>query len=211
MSSFVLDAKLRDKTGKESSKKYRREGYIPSIIYGQGKNTNILINEHSFRKMYSKLTRSTILSLNLENKKIDVLIKDYDRNSLKDQFIHIDFYEIDVNKPVHVKIPIEFVGNAIGIREGGLLEKHLVSLEVECLPKDIVNHFEVNIEHLKINDSLHVRDIKLDKKYKILSHQDDVVIRISGVKSEVVEQPKEQLSTTPSTTETKTEEKKEEK
>ncbi|HOJ63933.1 MAG TPA: 50S ribosomal protein L25 [Spirochaetota bacterium] len=210
MSSFVLDAKLRDKTGKEACKKYRKEGYIPSIIYGQGENINILINGHTFKKIYPKLTRSTILNLNLENKKIDVLIKDYDKNSLKDQFMHIDFYQIDQNKVIHVQIPLEFVGTAIGMREGGILEKHLVSLDIECLPKDIVNHFEVNIEHLKINESLHVKDIKLDKKYKVLSHPDDVIVRISGVKAETVEKSgEEQATTTTSTEEPKSEAKKE--
>jgi len=178
MSSFVLEAKIREKTGKEYSKKYRKQGYIPAVIYGQNKNTNILISSHNFRKIYPKLTRSTILSLKLENKNIDALIKECDKNNLKDEFIHIDFYEIDQNKPVHVQIPLHFVGNAIGIREGGLLEKHLVNLDVECLPKDIVSYFEVNIEHLKINDSLHVKDITLDKKYKILSHQDECCCKI---------------------------------
>ncbi len=211
MNSFVLEAKKRDKTGKESSKKYRKEGYIPAVVYGQGNNINILINNNTFRKMYSKLTKSTILNLNIENKKLDVLIKDYEKDYLRDEFLHIDFYEIDVNKPVHVQIPIVFVGTAIGIREGGLLEKHLINLDVECLPKDIVNHFEVNIEHLKINDSLHVKDLEIDtKKYKILSHADEVIVRISGVKSEIVTETTEQAeTTTPSSSETKTETKEE--
>lgn len=208
MSSFVLEAKVREKTGKESAKKYRKKGYIPAVVYGQGKNLNILIDNNVFKKIYSKLTKSTMLDLKLEDKKIGVLIKDYEKNYLKDEFIHIDFYEIDVTKAVHLQIPLVFVGTAIGIKEGGLLEKHLVNLTVECLPKDIVNHFEVNIEHLKINDSLHVKDLTIDsKRYKILSNPDEVIVRISGVKEEKVSEQQaeteQQIETAPSSSETK--------
>jgi large subunit ribosomal protein L25 len=187
MSELVLEAVSRDGLKKEASKRYRREGLIPSVVYGQGKNTNILIKSQAFRKMYPKLTKSTIISLKMDNSNYDVLIKDYDKNYIKDEFIHLDFYQLDAKKPVKLTIPLEFVGNAIGIREGGLLEKHLVNLEVSCLPKDIVHNFEINVDNLKINESLHVKDLKIDSKYKIISHLDEVVVKISiGLKEEVI-------------------------
>jgi large subunit ribosomal protein L25 len=188
MSEILLEALARENTKKSASKKYRREGFIPSIIYGQGKNTNILINNHSFKKLYPKLTRSTVINLKLDNKKYDVLIKDYDKDQIKNEFTHLDFFELDSKKEVNVSIPLDFIGSAIGIREGGLLEKHLTKINVSCFPKDLIPSIKVNIDNLKMNESLHVRDLKLEKQYKLISHLDEVLVRISSAqKEEVVE------------------------
>lgn len=181
--AFVLEAKKREKVKKEACKKYRKEGLIPAVMYGYKENVNVLIDYKIFNRMYHKLTRSTIVNLNIDGKAHDVLIKDYDKDHLKDQFLHIDFYEIDTKKPIHVTIPLDFTGSAIGIREGGLLEKHIVSVDVECLSKDIVTHFDVSISELKIGESLHIRDLKLDKKYKVITNPEEVIVRISGVKA----------------------------
>ncbi|MCK4799320.1 MAG: 50S ribosomal protein L25 [Spirochaetes bacterium] len=138
-------------------------------------------------KLYPRLTKSTVINLKLDKNQYEVLIKDYEKDYIKDKFIHIDFYELKKGKPVHSFIPLNLIGNAIGIREGGILEKHLVELEIECLPKDIVSHLDVNIENMKINDTLHVRDLKIDKKHKMLSHIDEVIVHITGKIAEEVE------------------------
>jgi large subunit ribosomal protein L25 len=191
MPELVLEAMPRESIKKEACKKYRKEGLIPSIIYGQGKNTNILVKSTMFRKLYPSLTHSTIITLKLDKSNINVLIKGFEKDHIKNEFTHLDFYELDDKKPVKVSIPLEFIGSAIGIREGGLLEKHLVNLTVLCLPKDIVPHFQLNIENLKINESLHVKDVNLDAKYKVISHPDEVIVRIStGLKEEAVDEVK---------------------
>ena len=192
MKLIKLEATKRKETGKGHCKKYRKEGLMPSIIYGQGENINILINNKIFNKISSGITKSTVIDLKLGKKEYHVLIKDYEKNYIKNEFLHIDFYELKAGKPVHFRIPFNFVGNAIGIKEGGILEKHLVDLEIECLPKDIVSCFDVNIEKMCINDTLHVTDIDLDKKYKVLSHPDEVVVHISGKMIEEEEEKKEE-------------------
>jgi len=188
MEAVLLEAKIRDNFGKGPSKKYRKEGFIPSTIYGQGSNINILIKKNVFNKLSHKITKSTVINLKLNDKTYDVLIKDYHKDYLKDDFYHIDFYELKTGKLVHFKIPLNFIGNAVGIKEGGMLEKHLVELEVECLPKDIIASYDINIENMKINDTLHVSDLNLDSKYKILSHQDEVIAHITGKKEEEIEE-----------------------
>ncbi|HOV13553.1 MAG TPA: 50S ribosomal protein L25 [Spirochaetota bacterium] len=198
MSELILEAKTRENTGKEVCGRYRKEGYIPSIMYGQGTNLNILVSGHAFKKMYPKLTRSTIINLKLEKNSYDVLIKDYDKDSIRDEFVHIDFFQLDSKKPVHLTISLEFVGTPVGVREGGILEKHLDKVQVACLPKDIVPSIKVNVENLKINASLHVRDLEIDKKYKIISHADEVVVKIASAQKEEVE------TTTAATTTTTT-------
>lgn len=184
MTVYEIEAKKRDNFKKGPAKLYRNQGLIPSIIYGQEEIRNILISKNEFNKLSPHLTKSTIIKIKLDNKIFDVLIKDYQKDYIKDEFLHIDFYELKSGKPVHSRISLNFIGNAIGVREGGVLEKHLTSIDVECLPKDIVPFIEVNIENLKIGDALHVKDVQFDEKYKVLSHPDDVLVHISGKMAE---------------------------
>ena len=178
--NFVLEAKKRELLKKEASKRYRKEGLIPAVMYGHKENANILIDNRVFSKMYSKLTRATIIDLKIDGVEHKVLIKDYEKNHLKDQFIHIDFFEIDTTKPMHVTIPVEVVGSPVGLRNGGLLEKHLPAVEVSCLAKDIVTHFEANVDALDLGQSFHVRDLTLDPKvFKLVTSADDVIARVS--------------------------------
>ena len=206
MSSFVLEAELRDKTKKEACGRYRREGKIPAVMYGgEGGNTNILIDYRVFSNMYSKLTKSTIIKLKIDKKDYDVLIKDYDKDYVKNIYTHIDFYKLSPNKSVTLSIPLEFVGTAQGVRDGGVFEKHLTSLVVSCLPKDIVTTIKVDISELKVNDSMHVKDIVLSKDYKIISNAEEVVVKISiGEKDDAVATTETTTTAAaPTTTETK--------
>lgn len=184
MSVYEIEAKIRDKYKKGPSKQYRDQGLIPSIIYGQSENRNILINRIEFGKLSQTLTKSTIIKIKLDGKVFDVLVKDYQKNYIKDEYTHIDFYELKAGKSLHSKIAVHFIGTPVGVKEGGVLEKHMTNIEVECLPKDIVPFIEVNVDHLKVGDALHVEDVKLDERYKILSHPDEVLVHISGKMAE---------------------------
>lgn len=193
MEAIVIEAKVRKETKKEASKKYRREGFIPSVLYGQENNINLLIDSKTFMKLYPHLTKSTLINIKVDNDNYDVLIKDYHKNYIKNEFIHLDFYELKKGKTVHASIHINFIGSPIGTREGGILEKHLLEIQVECLPKDMVSHFELNIENMDINDTLHVSDIQLDERYKLLSNPDDVLVHVSGQIAEEIEEVEEEV------------------
>ena len=197
MALVEIKAQKRDKFKKGPSRQYRRDGLIPAIVYGQEENKNILINNKDFVKLSANLTKSTIINLIIDDgKKIDVLIKDYQKDYLRNKYMHIDFYELKAGKPVDVKISLNFIGIPAGVKEGGVLEKQRLYLEVECLPIDIIPSLDVNIGELNINESLHVRDIKLDEKYKIVSHPDEVIAHVSG-KTALEEEPvKEQAVVT---------------
>ncbi len=180
MSTIELNAEQRAGTGKELAKKYRKEKKIPAIIYGQGTNTNILVDEREFMKLYPSLTKSTLINLSLGKEKHEVLIKDYDKNYIKGNFIHIDFYELQKGKLAHTKIKVELIGIPVGVREGGILEKHITELNIECLPKDIVAHFDIDVSEMKIGDTMHVKDMNLDKKYKVITSAEEVIAHVSG-------------------------------
>lgn len=180
-----LKAIKRKETGKTANKRIRKQGFIPAIIYGQKENLNIMINHSEFIKLVHHITKSTIINLKLEDKNLDVLIKDYDKDYITDKYIHIDFYELAKDTTAVFSIPLHFIGTPIGVKEGGILVKHLTELKVECLPKDIVPQFDIDVSNLKIGNSLHVKDLPIDKnKYKIVTHLDIVVVHISGVEKE---------------------------
>jgi large subunit ribosomal protein L25 len=188
MQGIKLEAKKRDLTKKEASKRYRREGLVPSVLYGQGNNINILIDSKIFNKLAQSLTKSTIIDLSLEGKNYQVLIKDYEKDYINNRYVHVDFFELREDKPVHFRLSLTLVGIPAGVREGGVLEKHIMELDIECLPKYIVSHLDVNVDHLKVNQSLHVSDIVIDKdKYKVLTHLDEVIVHIAGKMAEEVE------------------------
>ncbi len=184
MEVYEIKATKRDSFKKGPAKQYRDQGFIPSIIYGQEVNRNVLINKIEFNKMAHKLTKSTIIQIILDDKTYDVLVKDYQKNYIKDEYLHVDFYELKSGKPVHSRISLNFVGNSIGVREGGVMEKHLTSIDVECLPKDIVPYIDINIDDLQIGDALHVKDVQFDEKYKLISNPDEVLVHISGKTAE---------------------------
>ncbi len=195
MDAVLLDAKFRNNFKKEASKRYRKEGLLPAIIYGQGNNINILLDGKVFNKLSNNLTKSTIINIKTEDgKDFKVLVKDFQKDYVKDNFIHVDFYELHEGKPVHVNVHLNFIGNPIGVRDGGVLEKQMTDMYIECLPKDIVAQIDINVENLEINHSLHVRDIKLDEKYKILSHPEDVIVHVSGKMAEEEEKPAEEMT-----------------
>lgn len=180
MSEFILEAKTRDKLRKEASKKYRKAGYIPAVMYGQGDNKNILIENKAFSKMAAKLSRASVIQINLDGKSYNALIRDYDKDYLKGNFAHVDFYELKNGKSLKVTIPLNFIGTPIGIRNFGVFEIQRTSVEVECIPENIVPKFDVDVSGLDLNHSFHIKDLKVDlTKYKIITHNEEVVALVS--------------------------------
>ena len=131
MSDFVLEAQKRDGLKKEASKKYRKNGFSRCYV-GQGTNSNFLINKHAFNKIYPKLTRASVINIKYEDKVYEALIKDYQKDYLIEEFSHLDFYELKKGKDVVVDIPLNLVGSAIGLRNNGVLDVHLNTIQVEC-------------------------------------------------------------------------------
>ena len=181
MSNFVLEAKKRDLLKKEASKKYRKEGFIPANMYGQGENLNFLIKKDDFEKISSKISRATVIDINIEgDKTYQALVKDYEKDHLKGIFLHVDFYELKNGKPVTVSIPLVCTGSPIGLKKFGTFDVIKNTVKVECLPENLVENIEVDVSNLDINQSVCVKDLVLDsKKFKVLDNQDEVIATVA--------------------------------
>lgn len=179
MAERNLDIKEREGTGKEVAKKMRRNGYIPAVLYGHRGNKNLLIKAVDFLSLFEEIGEHSIVTLNIDNKEnAEVIVKDYQLHPVKKNIVHIDFFEIEKGKLLKTEVPIMIEGTSKGVKKGGVLETLLREIEIECLPKDIPDNIVVNIEDMDINDSLHVKELKIDDKITILANPEQVVITI---------------------------------
>jgi len=185
MSKVVLQAKSRQKYGSAESRRIRRSGRIPAVIYGRaGKSVSIDLDSADFLRGTKGISESTIVKVEVEDKSYDAFVKGTQRNIVDGNILHIDFYEVEAGVALRAKVSLVFSGNPVGVREGGMLETPLHEIEIECLPQDLPERIEIDISGLKTNQSLHVRDIPLAQGIRLLSNPDQTVALVKFAKAE---------------------------
>jgi large subunit ribosomal protein L25 len=181
MKEIVIKAKPRDKLGKEHAKKFRRKGIIPAVVYGAGTSPLPLeVEAKSFHALLrGGLGENVIITLNIDDQKNGdkkVLIREVQRDPVWGDILHVDFQQISLSKKLTIKVPVHLIGIPMGVQQdGGILQYVLRELEVECLPTDIPEKIEVDVSNLKIGDSIHVGDIKLEKGQILSDLQGSIV------------------------------------
>lgn len=183
MKQVLLPVVKREGKGKEISKKLRKKGLIPAILYGKGIDPlPISVKYSEFEKVYKKIKGETVIFTldftNGEDLKKQAILKDLQRDPVTDRFIHLDFQSVEEGKPIEVEVPLEFVGKPIGTTKGGILEIMLHELTIECLPSDLPDKIVIDISGLDIGDSLHVRDIKAPEGVKIKDNPDETIATV---------------------------------
>ncbi len=178
-------AEKREILGKKV-KNLRKQGFLPAVLYGKGKKTEpISIKEADFLKLWKSAGESSIITLELGKDKKNVLIQDVTFDPIRDNPIHADFYQVDMEKEIKVSVPLEFVGESEAVRLGGILVKIMHALNIEALPKDLPHAISVDISQLKeVNSSLSVRDIKIPAGVKKLDGLDETIVKIEPPRSE---------------------------
>lgn len=186
----TLSASKRSKT--DMLENIRSNGMIPAVVYGaRVENTSISVSSVDFIKAWKVARESSTIILDVEGKKIDVLIHDLQVDPVKGFPIHVDFLAIDMNKPVEVSIPLEFIGVAPAEKGGlGTLVKVLHEVEVKALPKDLPHAIDVDISSLQtLEDQIHVSDVKLPSGVSMITEGDEVVALVAAAKEEKEEAP----------------------
>ena len=185
MSKVVLNAKNREKAGSAESRRVRKNGRIPAVIYGRaGKAVSIDLDSVDFIRNTKGISESTIVKVEIEDKSYEALVKGTQRNIIDGKILHIDFYEVESGVALRAKVSLILHGNPIGVREGGMLENPLHEIEIECLPKDLPERIEIDISGLKANHSLYVRDVPLAEGVKLLTNPDQVVALVKFAKAD---------------------------
>ena len=185
MKQVSLNAELRTECGKSAVKKLRREGLIPAILYGH-KKESIPLSLSSFllnRIMTDEAIESTLIDLIIKagenEEKKTVVLKDTQVCPVKRNYLHVDFYEVDMSEKIVVPISIHLIGKAKGVEAGGILQQIKREVEVKCLPSKIPGRFEIDVSNLEIGDSIHLGGISLDEGVEILEDLSLVVAAVS--------------------------------
>lgn len=196
MEKIELEAQKREESGKKL-KAVRREGLIPAVVYGRKiKPLSIVIDGKNFIRtiLRSEAGMNAIVSLKVAGEKtkaIPVLTHEVQRDPLTDEILHVDFRHIVMDEAIKTRVHIELIGLPIGVKEtGGVLVSGLREVEVECLPTDIPDKYEIDVSELKIGDSLHVSDLAQVAKVKILTTPTEMIANCSPpTKEEVAPAP----------------------
>lgn len=157
----TLPAEKRSDTGKGAARQLRREGYIPAVVYGHGidsENLKVRIEDLE-STLHDARVGSTLVDLKVDGDSAPVLIREVQRHPFKAEVLHVDFFKIRADEKVRVSVPLRLEGRAIGVEEGGILQQNRYEVEVECLPGDIPEYFEMDVSDLDIGDSLHIGDL----------------------------------------------------
>jgi large subunit ribosomal protein L25 len=189
MEQKTLQGYQRKNTYKGITRSLRREGKIPSIVYGHREPMPVSINEREFNSKFKIISENIIIQLAVEDATYDVLVKDYQEDILTGKIMHIDFYEIEKGKLLRTHVPFIAKGSPMGVREGGLFEILIHEVEVECLPANIPESMSMDVAGLSIGQSIHVKDLPQFEGVKILNAPDHVVCVVTR-KKEVKEEAK---------------------
>jgi large subunit ribosomal protein L25 len=155
------------------------------VIYGRkGGAVSIDLDARDFMTGIKGISESTIVKVDVDGQVHEAFVKDTQRNIMDGSVLHVDFYEIEGNTLLRAKVSIHIHGNPVGVRDGGILETPLHDVEVECLPRDLPERIDVDIAELKVNQSIHVRDLAFGTGVRILSNTDQVVALVKFAKVE---------------------------
>jgi large subunit ribosomal protein L25 len=164
--SFVVNAELRTDQGKAASRRLRRTGKVPAVIYG-GKDPAqpLALSHHEMAKhLETEAFYSHILTLKISGKEQQAVLKDIQRHPAQPILMHFDFQRVYADVAIRMDVPLHFVGGekCPGVKaDGGVVEHHLSKLEVECLPKDLPEFIEVDLSNMKLNEAIHLSQLKL--------------------------------------------------
>ncbi len=207
--SEVLSGKIREKTGKVATKEVRRNGEIPAVLYGLKDNLSFSVCADNLKDILTAKGQNALLDLNLEgNKKRKVILKEFQSHPLKERWVHVDFLEVDVAKKVKVNVDVHLIGKSAGEKMGGLVNQVLKSIHVECLPVDIPQSVDLDVTAVELGQVLHVSDLSLPDKVKILHQPNEAVVSVhlEKVKEETTEGEELAEGETESTADAATEE-----
>jgi len=189
--SFELVAEFRETQGKGASRRLRRSGKVPAILYGGHAEARPLSLEH--QKLLIMLDNerfySTILDLKVDGKSQSAVLKDVQRHPFRNAVLHIDFQRVEESEKIRMSIPLHFKGEAVapGVKtQGGIVSHMRTEVEVSCLPKDLPEYIEVDISGLSINESIHMSQLMVPDGVQLveLLKEDPAVVAIHSPRAE---------------------------
>ncbi|MFA5096257.1 MAG: 50S ribosomal protein L25 [Candidatus Omnitrophota bacterium] len=195
MEELFLDAEIREEIGRGKVKAIKDKGFIPAVVYAEGKSALSLKLSHRqlVQLVHHHRIEGVVINLKIKDDKKSrpCLIKEIQHDPVHGEILHVDFNQISLTKAIKVNVPVTAKGEPAGVKlEGGSLEHVLWEVEVECLPTNIPKEFELDVTQLKMGDSIHVSDIPVPEGVKILNDPGAIVLSVAApMKEEVPVEP----------------------
>ena len=188
----ILEAQPRTPGTKNDARRVRKQGRVPAVVYGAGKQTLpvSLDPRQVSRILHSETGHNTVFDLAVDGERSKAMIVDWQYEPIKGSLLHIDLKRIAMDQKLKVNVPIELIGEPAGVKQqGGILEQIAREVELECLPGDIPHQIELNVADLVFGMVLRVADLPKNEKVKFLSDPDQPVAHIISIKEEEVATP----------------------
>ena len=192
----VLKARIRARSGTSLVRRLRKEGDVPAVLYGAGKdNLSIAVNHDLlFHNLEREEFSSQVITIDTDGNAEKAILRDVQRHPHKPKILHADFMRVDENKPIQIALPIHFLGEeeCVGVRTDGGMISHLMNeVEVTCLPGDLPENIEMDVTNLHLGESLHLSDIKLPEGVQItafthgdIEEHDNAVVAVQATRVE---------------------------
>lgn len=193
MTAFTISADIRDVNQKTSE--IRASKKVPGVVYGKTQEPiSFTVDSSDFLRLYRKAGESNIIDLKVGKVELEVLVHQTQKHPVSGEFTHVDFYAITRGEKLSTKIHLNFVGEAPAVRDGAIIEELMREVEVSCLPRNLVDHFDVNLELLKEEgDVIRVSDLAIDaEKYEHTLNPEDVVASATMPRAVVEEEASEE-------------------
>jgi len=193
--SLKIKAEKREVFGKNASRRLRKEGMVPVILYGSNEvNVPLTLEKEAlFKILRSETGENTVFEVSFNSETRNAMIKDLQQDPVSDEILHADLIQIAMDKVIRVSVPVVTVGDAVGVKtEGGFVDFITREIEVECLPQDIPEHIEIDISHLHLRQSFKVGDVNVSEGIKLIADPDSMLIHIELPAKEEIEIEKEE-------------------
>ncbi|MGP7819508.1 50S ribosomal protein L25/general stress protein Ctc [Niallia sp. 01092] len=183
--STLLQAKERTTFKHSTLTGIRNEGNIPGVVYGsKTKSTSIYLNEADFLKTIKEVGRNGVIELMVDGEKHNVVLNDYHSDPLKRNILHVDFLAVDLSQEITATVKVSLIGDAIGVKDGGVLQQPLHEVEVTAKPNDIPASIELDISELQVGETLTIADIKEYQALEINHEKEEVIASILAPRQE---------------------------
>jgi len=173
---FVLDATLRENTGKGDARRLRNNYKVPAVLYGSGEPVGLILDHFKVSKaLENEAFYSHILTLKTGDREETVILKALQRHPYKPVVMHMDFQRVNALEPIRVHVPLHFVNQeiSVGVKKGGAISHHMVDVEVSCLPDKLPEFIAVDMANVDIGQFLHLSDLSVPEGVEILAlHQE---------------------------------------
>lgn len=190
MNEVILKATRRNVTGKQV-KALRRQGRLPAVLYGHNvEPIAVSLDAHEVSLALTGLSASTIVTIDLEGEQHATLVRERQKDYVRNSFIHIDFQVVSLTEKIRAMVRIEVRGNSPAVKDfNAVLVHNINEVEVEALPRDLPEHFIVDVSKLaNIGDVIQVRDLEVSDKVEVLEDPDEIIVVATGAAPEEVEE-----------------------